>query len=197
MEATPTYSAALSDAEQIVLWLENDPVRYEALQLASSLNLPDWCLAAGFVRNLAWDNAHGYVTATPLNDIDLIYFNPVKASKDIDLSVEAGLKRRSNLPWSVKNQARMHVRNEDRPYVSTSDAMSYWVEIETAVGARLCKAGGIELVAPFGVRSLFNKSITMNSKRPKPSDFARRMSEKNWLSQWPQLQVVEASQCLQ
>lgn len=200
MEATPTTSSVLdsvfsstsSEAEQIALWLENDSIRLGAIQLASSLNLPDWCLAAGFVRNLAWDYTHGYIDPTPLNDIDLIYFDPTQISKERDLSIEADLKHRSNLPWSVKNQARMHLRNEDQPYISTFDAMSYWVEIETAVGARLDQAGSIELVAPFGLRSLLEKSITMNSKRPKPSEFARRMSEKNWLGHWPQLRVVDA-----
>jgi hypothetical protein len=41
------------------------------------------------------------------------------------------------LGWSVKNQARMHERNADRPYRSASDAMMHSPETATAVGARL------------------------------------------------------------
>lgn len=56
-------------------WMTEDPERMEALSTAAELNLPDWCLAAGFVRNLAWDKMHGFSSATALNDIDLIYFD--------------------------------------------------------------------------------------------------------------------------
>lgn len=55
-------------------WLANDEKRMQALRIAASYNLPDWWLAAGFVRNLVWDQLHGYAQPTPLNDLDLIYF---------------------------------------------------------------------------------------------------------------------------
>ncbi|ACJ30098.1 Conserved hypothetical protein [Shewanella piezotolerans WP3] len=38
--------------KQIIKWLEEDKYRYQALLIAESLNLPQWMLAAGFVRNL-------------------------------------------------------------------------------------------------------------------------------------------------
>tara|TARA_R110001583_G_scaffold168044_1_gene320863 strand:+ start:628 stop:1014 length:387 start_codon:yes stop_codon:yes gene_type:complete len=114
----------------------------EALELASRLGLNDWCLAAGFVRNLIWDKLHSKEILTPLNDIDLIYFDSDIIDENTDLEYELRLKSLSSFPWSVKNQARMHIRNNDRPYVSTSDSMSYWVEVETAVGATFVKNKG-------------------------------------------------------
>ena len=59
-------------------WLVNDSQRMQALHIAGSCNLPDWCLAAGFVRNLVWDQLHGYPQPTPLNDFDFIYFSIIK-----------------------------------------------------------------------------------------------------------------------
>lgn len=53
----------------------------EALSIASTLELSEWCLAAGFVRNLVWDRLHGFGCATDLNDIDLINFDPHNASE--------------------------------------------------------------------------------------------------------------------
>ncbi len=41
----------------------------------------------------------------------------------------------------------MHERNNDNPYGSTSDAMTYWVEVETAVGANLSAQGDIEIIS--------------------------------------------------
>lgn len=170
-------------------WLADDEKRMQALWLAASCQLPDWCLAAGFVRNLAWDQLHGYAKPTPLHDLDLIYFCTLDASEQRDRQLEQQLIARTGLPWSVKNQARMHRRNRDAAYVSTADAMSYWVEIETAVGASLNATGEIMVIAPFGLQPLFELTITLNPKRKKPQDFQQRISTKNWLQIWPQLKV--------
>ncbi|MEM1187332.1 MAG: nucleotidyltransferase family protein [Pseudomonadota bacterium] len=164
----------------------------DSLRLAASLNLNDWCLAAGFIRNLVWDKLHSYAAATPLNDIDLIYFDPASDSTDTDKIIERELKMTSSLPWSVKNQARMHLRNEDAPYLSTEHAMKHWVELETAVGVRVSASGELELVAPFGVAGLFAGTVTINPARRKCSAFRNRIVSKRWLELWPGLEIVDA-----
>ena len=83
----------------------------------------------------------------------------------------------------------MHERNSDCPYTSTEDAMSFWVEVETAVGAALDDDGDVILVAPFGVKPLFDYTITLNPKRPKQTDFEARICAKRWLQTWPRLVV--------
>lgn len=182
----------MDDEAQIKKWIEQDAARMEALSIAADLCLPDWCLAAGFVRNLAWDKVHGFSAATALNDIDLIYFDPKDITEARDRRMEAKLRSTSAFPWSVKNQARMHERNVDDPYTSTTNAMSYWVEVETAVGATLNDSREVVLVAPFGVESLFNFTVTLNPKRPKPVDFRKRVAGKRWQEIWPKLTVVNA-----
>ena len=174
---------------QIRDWIKNDLERMEALETVSTLQLNDWCIAAGFVRNLVWDKLHKKKSSTPLNDVDVIYFDPANPSEELDKSLGSHLNSMSPLPWSVKNQARMHERNRDKPYTSTSDAMNYWVEMETAVGVKLSMRGEIEILAPFGVSRLFENSITINSKRRKANDFCARIKEKKWLLQWPNLKI--------
>lgn len=174
--------------ERLVDWLRADGHRLEALHLASGLGLKDWCLAAGFVRNLVWDRLHGYRQSTPLDDIDLVYFDSNHPTGDRDRALEARLKANSTFPWSVKNQARMHLRNNDPAYSNTAEAMSYWVEIETAIGARLSTDGRhIEFVAPFGLAPLFAGTLTPNPKRPGREAFMARVEGKAWLSKWPRL----------
>lgn len=116
----------------IASWIELDTFRRETLAVASELNLNDWCLSAGFLRNLVWDNVLQKARSTPLNDIDLVYYNTDNLCPEIDKEYESQLFQMLPLPWSVKNQARMHTRNGDLRYGSTSDAMSFWPEIETA-----------------------------------------------------------------
>lgn len=126
--------------------------------------------------------------ATSLHDIDLIYFNPEYILEDIDSTVEQDLKQLLDINWSVKNQARMHLRNNDLPYKNTIDAMSYWPEIETAVGISWSQ-NEINIAAPFGLRSLFEGKITLNPKRSKPEIFQQRIQRKRWLEKWPKLQI--------
>ena len=165
----------------------SDEHRMKVLKIVAALNLPDYFVAAGFVRNLVWDYLHGF-EQTPLNDIDVIYFdNSGSISPD---SVETKLKALiSEVNWEVKNQALMHNRNGDNPYHNSADAMRFWPEKETAVGVRLDDTGGIVLVSPFGIDSLLSGCITFNPNRSKQV-FEQRIKSKGWLEKWPQLRVV-------
>ncbi len=175
---------------QVKNWISKDRQRMEALNIAAAQELPGWCLAAGFVRNMVWDRLHGFASATTLNDIDLIFFDPNDTSTSRDREVEHKLRGISGLPWSVKNQARMHQRNLDSPYTSTEDAMSFWVEVETAVGAALNEYEEVVILAPLGIEALFDCTITLNPKRPKLGAFEERMNNKRWLEIWPKLVAI-------
>ncbi len=118
---------------QIIDWLQQDSARMAALRTVRRLGLNDWCLGAGFVRNLVWDRRHGYVEPTPLNDIDVIHFDAQRADAERDRMLEARLQQWLPQPWSVKNQARMHLRGGRAPYRNSEEAISFWTEVETAV----------------------------------------------------------------
>ena len=175
--------------QQIIQWIEQDEMRLLALGAAKQLALNDGCLAAGFVRNLVWDRLHGFSQSTPLNDIDVIYFNPQDTSLDTEKDFEQQLGAIVNLPWSVKNQARMHLLHDHAPYSSSSEAMSYWVETETVIGAKLNDKNQVELVAPVGTAELFKFSITPNPRHGDTSVLLERVQSKGWLARWPKLRL--------
>ncbi|WP_145151889.1 nucleotidyltransferase family protein [Pseudomonas oryzihabitans] len=175
---------------RIVTWLGADPVRCRLLATLADLHLPDAWLAAGFVRNLVWDRLHGHAEATPLADLDVIYFDPVDCRPERDRAIEALLTERApGWPWSVRNQAGMHQRNDDEPYASSIDAMRYWVEVESALAARLTPAGAIEVISPFAQSGLFALHLTPNPWRPRPEAFRQRVATKDWLRRWPRLRI--------
>ncbi|EKF9839571.1 nucleotidyltransferase family protein, partial [Vibrio cholerae] len=121
----------------IVDLIRKDPIRFEALECVYQLELPQCYIAAGFVRNLVWDSLHHNVKLTPLNDIDVIFFDADCLDSDYEKSLELKLSEQMpELNWQVKNQVKMHLQNGDNPYQSTLDAMSYWPEKETAVAVR-------------------------------------------------------------
>lgn len=184
----------MTNEEQLTLWLLADTSRMAALMALRSLHLPEAYLAAGFIRNLVWDRLHGYYPPTPLTDLDVIYFDPDDCREERDRNLEALLTEHLPAPWSVKNQARMHHRNGDAPYTSTADAMSYWVEVETAVGVCLDQASEPVFCAPLGLSSLMAGELTLNPKRSKPDDFYQRLTTKQWLQRWPALKCTLLTQ---
>ena len=84
---------------RIADWIRGDSARMSVLRQAAQLQLPDWCIGAGFVRNLVWDKLHGYSRATPYNDIDLIYFDTQYCSVERDRDLERQLLQHSEFPW--------------------------------------------------------------------------------------------------
>ncbi len=176
--------------DKIVELIKQDPVRVEALNCVSQLGLPQCYIAAGFVRNLVWDSLHGFEVYTPLNDVDVIYFDPNESNPDSYLIYEAQLKNgMPQLNWQVRNQALMHVRNGDSPYTSSLDAMRYYPEKETAIAIRQTAQAEYECIAAFGFTSLFNFYVTHNPKRSRES-FENRINSKGWQLRWPSLIIA-------
>lgn len=169
--------------------LRADPWRMNMLNALARIELPDMWIAAGFVRNMIWDHLHQR-SPTPLNDIDVIYFDPADSDGSNGAKAETALH--FLVPgnrWQVRNQALMHKRNSHPLYLSSFDAMSYWPEIETAVAVRLSNHGEIEINAPFGIESLLAGHLTQNPKAS-PGAFAERVNTKGWLRHWPKLRLV-------
>lgn len=168
--------------------LKQDKSRLEVLRIVRQLDLPDCLVAAGFIRNMVWDDLHN--KNTPLNDIDLVFFDSQDKDSFKQREVTAFLK--NEYPawnWEVKNQALMHIRNGDQPYTSTIDAMSYWPEKETAIGASIDQQDHISVVSAFGVDSLLNGELSYNPKRSM-NVFEDRVRKKGWLKIWPKLRLV-------
>ncbi|ABV36079.1 protein of unknown function DUF925 [Shewanella sediminis HAW-EB3] len=188
--------------QQLRQWINESPRHIRALLAANELALPQWMLAAGFVRNLAWDRLHG-LSVSPFTDIDVIYFDPTDLSREAERRYEAKLRDLvPEYPWSVKNQARMHLKNGDKSYSSTLDAMGYWPEKETAIavsivadgktaaeGALTLQCGTIVFSSAFGFESLFQLKLTPNPKRPLTL-FNHRVRTKGWLDTYPRLQIL-------
>ena len=69
------------------------------------------------------------------------------------------------LNWQVRNQALMHKRNGDKPYLNIIDAMSYWPEKETAVAIKKINNKEYKCISAFGLNTLFDLKVTHNPKR--------------------------------
>ena len=144
-------------------------------------------IGAGFVRNAVWDHLSGKDTeATPLADLDVVFHDPVIATAEQDAAFEAELCTAApDLPWSVRNQARMHERNGHHPYRDVADALTHWPETATAIAARL-GPNGVEILAPFGVADLIAMILRPTAAfRSRPEIVLARLEAKAWRKRWP------------
>lgn len=182
----------LQTTDDIARLIEGDPWRMRVLKTVAALNLPDWVIGAGFVRAAVWDALAKKEQPTLLSDVDVLYFDNSTTDAERDDLMESVLTTRMpDVPWSVKNQARMHLRNNDRPYINTEDALRFWLETPTAVAVRLNDTSTLTVIAPFGIGDLLSMRI-----RPTPQGLAKidqyraRVQAKDWMVQWPGI-IVE------
>lgn len=179
----------LTDLQALIA---SDYQRMRVLEFVRDLALPDCWVAAGFVRNRVWDHVHQRPLSPLPQDIDVIWYEPTHSTPEHDAALEMALRNRdSTLGWSVKNQARMHQRNNDGPYLSATDAMRFWPETATAVGVRLGHRGKIEVAAPFGLADLFDLVVrpTRRFMTEKRAVYTDRIRAKQWQTLWPGLKI--------
>ncbi|MCA3390387.1 MAG: nucleotidyltransferase family protein [Roseomonas sp.] len=149
-------------------------------------------IGAGFVRNAVWDHLSGQDTeALPPADLDVVFHDPVNVTAEQDAAFEGALRTAApDLPWSVRNQARMHERNDHRPYRDVADALAHWPETATAIAARLGPKD-VEILAPFGVADVLGMILRPTPAfRTKPEVVRARLEAKGWRASWPKLHVI-------
>lgn len=180
--------------QDIIKLIEDDMWMMNILKTAKTLQLPDWWVCAGFIRSKIWDTLHGFVEKTSLEDIDVIFFNSANLDEAEEKKYEEILKDlMPDIPWSVKNEARMHQKNNIQPYESCIDAISKFPETATALGVKLTENDELILTAPCGIEDVINGII-----RPSPKFldcngsmeiFESRLRKKNWKQKWNMLQI--------
>ena len=173
--------------------IAQDPVGMEQLRAVRRLGLPDWCIAAGFVRNRVWDHLHGVAPPRTPADIDVLFYDATDLSKEREFEIEDQLDDLlPGLPWQVRNQARMHLAKGLPQHSSTEDAMRYWLETVTAVGVRLEADDTLTVVAPFGIDDLVNLVCRPTAfGHTQRADYENRIAQKRWRELWPRVRFLE------
>ncbi|BAY99507.1 hypothetical protein NIES37_34900 [Tolypothrix tenuis PCC 7101] len=152
------------------------------LRAIAQLNLPDWWLAGGAVRNTVWRAIFGNDCALVIKDFDIAFFD-IQGNRSQELTAKAILQEQfPNQEFDVKNQASFaRWRDGERTYNSTEDGISQWLHTATAVGVRLNAQGEWEFFTPYGLDDLFNGiirptpvNVDNNNARQKASSFLQK-----------------------
>ncbi|ASK14299.1 MULTISPECIES: nucleotidyltransferase family protein [Bacillus] len=181
--------------QDIIRLIENDKWMMNVLQMAKSLELPDWWICAGFVRSKIWDTLHDYEAKTAMPDVDVIYYDSLHQDEIYEQSLETKLMNiDATIPWSVKNQARMHVVNNMPPYSSSVNAISKFPETATALGVTLDELNNVILTAPCGIEDVLSLQVKPTAHFLKSKErlhmYKNRVIKKNWQSKWPSITIT-------
>ena len=181
--------------QDIVRLIENDEWMMNVLQIAKSLELPDWWICAGFIRSKIWDTLHNYEAKTTMPDVDVIYYDSLHKDEIYEQSLETKLMNMdATIPWSVKNQARMHVVNNMPPYSSSVDAISKFPETATSLGVTLDEKNNVILTAPCGIEDVLSLQVRPTAhfleSKERLKKKKNRVIKKNWQSKWPSITIT-------
>ncbi|PFD36980.1 hypothetical protein CN285_21315 [Bacillus cereus] len=181
--------------QDIIHFIQNDPWMMNVLQMAKSLQLPDWWVCAGFVRSKIWDTLHNYEVRTATPDVDVIYYDSIQKDEAYEQLLETKLTNMdATIPWSVKNQARMHVVNKMLPYSSSVDAISKFPETATALGVTLDEKNNVILTSPCGIEDVLSLQVKPTphflETKERIHMYKKRVIKKNWQSKWPNITIT-------
>ncbi|MFD0670265.1 nucleotidyltransferase family protein [Cohnella sp. GCM10027633] len=181
--------------QDIAEWIACDERMMHVLRCVRQLRLPDSCVCAGFIRSKVWDALHGFDAPTALPDVDVVYYDAADTSERTEQEYEiALLAMDGSIPWSVKNQARMHAKSGHSPYVSTADGLAHFPETCTAIGAHIDAKGNVQLIAPYGVEDLVRLIVRPTPYYLSPEKigiYRKRITDKNWREKWHRLTILE------
>jgi hypothetical protein len=168
----------------------------DVLSAAKSLQLQDWWVCAGFIRSKIWDVLHGYPQRTATPDVDVIYFDASDLDEAVEKKLEGELRALNpNVPWSVKNEARMHLIDQALPYASSVDAISKFPETATALGLTLDHNDHVVLAAPCGIDDVIHMKVKPTpffaGSKEKMKHYESRIAKKDWQRTWPLVRIAE------
>lgn len=175
--------------------VKSDRWMMEVLAVAEDLNLPDWWIGAGFLRNKIWDAIEGN-DGVERTDIDLVYFDPTDLTPESENKYDRMLA--AVFPegkWETCNQARMHTYHNDEPYSSSAESIGRWVETATCIAVRK-RGSELNFLWCHGIDDVLNMVARpiAHDKVKEPhllKTFRQRVAIKQWQARWPHLVIKE------
>ncbi|MBW4508937.1 MAG: nucleotidyltransferase family protein [Scytonematopsis contorta HA4267-MV1] len=162
--STDNSQQPTANSQRLIDILKNSSVS-EILSVIATVNLPNWYLAGGAVRNTVWSSIFGEVCGLGIKDFDIAFFD-AEGDRSQELVAKTALTEKfPDLLFDVKNQASFaRWRSGRQTYTSTEDGITNWLHTATATGVRVDLQGQWELFTPYGLDDLFGGII-----RPTPT----------------------------
>lgn len=187
-----------SEGEKLSQLVVQDAQLMRVLRAAREVDLPDWYVGAGIIRNTVWDYLHGYTGRSRLRDVDLAYFDADDISGEQGKRATVALTEMvPEVEWDVVNQAGVHLWYESdfghaiKPHESIEGAIATWPETATCVAVRLLPDNELLIHSPYGLADLFNMILRRNPRQVSVELFRQRYVEKRIKEKWPLVTIMD------
>ena len=158
----------------------------DVLDYISTLNLPNFYIAAGSVFQTIWNKMDNKNLNHNIKDIDVIYYELIN-----NYCKNKGYKYEID----VSNEARMHIWKKEKfgidvePYKSSEDAIDKWIATVHAIG--ITKDNNeIKLYAPYGLSDIFSKTIRPIKHKYNTKDIYDKKAH-SWQERFQNLNIIE------
>ena len=183
-------------ALEVAALVERSPALMTVLGVVRDSALPDPLVFSGAVYQTVWNSLTGRCLSYGIKDYDVGYYDPdtsFEAEDRVIRRVASALEPPLRGLVEVRNQARVHLwfpAKFGHPYPplrSTAEALERFVCPAFAVGVRLEADGRIAVVAPFGLRDVFDMRLRVNPVRGVAGDWDRIVNGVS--GRWPEVHV--------
>ena len=193
--------ARFSLTDQLVMLeelLSRNKVLVEVLHRAAGMNLPNCYVTSGGIFQTIWNGMTGRPAEWGIRDYDLFYFDDIDTSWEAeDVVIRKGREIFDNCTpvVEIRNQARVHLWYERKfgidcpPYESTEVAIDSFVATACSVGVRREADRTLSVYAPYGLSDVFNMVVRPNAVLATAAVYQKKVAR--WLSQWPELKILE------
>ena len=194
------YIKRMDDLKRLQQILESSVIA-SVLPAIAQLDLPDWWLAGGAVRNTVWQAIFGEDCQLVINDFDIAFFDlagvgeaSLEENRTQELVAKATLSEQfPHYKFDVKNQASFaRWRAGRRPYHSTEDGVADWLHTATAVGVRLDQQGQWQFFTPYGLKDLLQGVVCPTPAHVHNPDAERKAT--SFIELCTALRLADASQ---
>lgn len=174
-----------------------NPVVAQIVDRLPALELPDCWLTAGCLVQTVWNLMSDRPARDGIVDYDVNYFDDSDLSWDAEHHVIARAARvfdGIDAAIQLRNEARVHLWYEAKfgvpcpGYQSTAHAVATFPSCSSCLAVRPGVAGGLELLAPYGLADVFTMTTRPNPALAPATVYVQKTDR--WVRQWPGITVL-------
>lgn len=176
---------------KLITMLKGQKWLVEVLDNAQKLNLKNWYISGGTIRNNVWDIISFGKPIHQTLDIDLIFFDKQMTPEDLAKKKKTISKKVPIYSWEIRNMALL-----PEAYESMKEACSDWFcETASSIGITKNQNDEIEILhTNTSLTDLFEMIVRPSAiKHIESGLFHERYTKKLWLENWPKLRIIEAT----
>ncbi|GKS80983.1 hypothetical protein LPAF129_06680 [Ligilactobacillus pabuli] len=176
--------------------LQQKPEIAHIFKILRHHHLPQATLCAGTIRSLVWNAQTNRHVPLMLSELDVYYRDPSESYEDFQVTQATFKQAESQYLWNLQNIALPPRHGSELHFHSTmEETLADFPETCTSVGVQCLADGTYEIIAPHGLDDLFELKIRPTANylpgSPLHTRFEQRVKNKRWLTEWPDLQIIE------